>query len=152
MNVLCFLVTIQDQEERIDIISRVVTAEIERHCYCGFTSKLIVDASLHCFTASPTTVTFRASLENSNFLPAIQNWISDNGTIQIENVTIEIDKYCQVVISNLTEPNCISNLTLNSKPTGDGDIAAIIGGGVAGGISLLLVILLVVTVTKCRTR
>ena len=131
-------------------VSGIAVAEIEQHCKCGFTSQLITEAAFHCFTASPTTVTYRATLENSNFLPAIQNWIYADGILQIQNISIQIDKSCPVIISNLTEPDCIGMYMGENetqlRSNDDDRIISIICGGTGGLIALLIVVLLVIIV------
>ena len=150
--------TLQGHEERIEVFTGVAVTEIEQHCQCGFSSKLITESTFHCFTASPTAVTYRAILENSShFLPVIRNWIHDDGTLRVQNVSFEVNKSCPVVISKFTDPECISVYSDdddNMRPSVD-SLAAIVGGGIAGAVSLLFVILLVVVMVslyKSRSR
>ena len=137
--------------------SSVAVAGINQHCQCEFTSKLVMEAAFHCFVASPTTVTYRARLEDSNFLPAIQNWIRDDGILLVHNALVAVDKLCPLIISNFTEPDCIGTYTGEAEdiPTssGDGHLVATICGVVGALIILFIVVLLaIIVVTRHKHR
>ncbi len=79
------LLSLQDQDGRLETVTNAFAAEVESHCGCGFSSMVMTAPRFRCFPGSDRTVTFRATLTDSKLLTPIQDWIQTNGFIPIQN-------------------------------------------------------------------
>ena len=130
-------------------MTNVFIQKIERFCDCGFNTTSITEVMLHCSSNLDKAATYRAKLADSSFLPAIQNWIHDDGTLQIQNVLIEVDKSCPVVIVNFTDSECTNPYSTDSN------IIVIVGGAVGGVVvcaTVSIFIAVIILIHRCRKK
>lgn len=122
-----------------DIIA-AVTSNINQCCQCGLSHENITDGVFRCFSASPQAVTFRAILQgaakasSSEIATHIKLWISNDITIRVQSVLINVDSSCTVTISSFDDKEC----QLNSKQLSN-DIVSPIIGGIASALLLVLI-------------
>ena len=131
---------------RVAIVTNVFIQKVERFCDCGFNT---TEVMLHCSSNLDKAATYRARLADSSFLPAIQNWIHDDGTLQIQNVLIEVDKSCPVVIVTYTDSECTNLYDKNSSTT------VIVGGAVGGVVvcaTVSIFIAVIILILPCRKK
>ena len=123
-------------------------SNINQHCSCGLSHENITEGVFRCFSSSPQAVTFRALLHgtaqasSSEIVTHIKQWISNDITIRIQSVLINIDSSCTVTISSFDDKEC----QLNSKQLRSHSVSAIIGG-IASAILLILVLASIMIVT-----
>ena len=72
-------------------------------------------------------------------------------TIAVQGLRLRVDSSCSIAISSFSDPECE---TEQQQPTSDSSLPAILGGGVAGGVALVVTVLgvgLVVIIIKRRS-
>ena len=102
----------------------------------------ITNSVFRCFPSSPQAVTFRALLHggakvsSSELALHIKQWIIHDVTIPVQNVLINIDSSCQVVISSFDDRECradsIQSINSNKTPA--------VVGGIVSCLLLFLVL------------
>ena len=85
---------------------------VEQTCHCEFTRDHITNSAFQCFPDSPQAVTYRAvlhgttSASSSDLISYIEQWISDGVTISIQNIIINVDPSCVLVIDSTRDSEC----------------------------------------------
>ena len=80
---------------------------------CGVTEADIDKQSFSCYPESPSYVTYRARLEGTyetesgHLISLIEQWVADGAVVIVNEVLMKVDPKCSVVISSLSEEECI---------------------------------------------
>ena len=129
-------------------------------CQCGFSRETFhnvdITGAFQCFEKSPTTVTFRGEIgpalraNASQVISYMEQWVTTNPTIVIQNTRLRVDSSCNVKINSFNDPEC-GNMT---STVNDGSNTAVIVGGILGGLlaTLIIALSLVVIVILVRTQ
>ena len=137
-------------------MTTTVQESAENICQCGFSLQHISDSAFECFS-NPDEVTFRARLQgtaqasSSQLVNYIEQWSTTDVTIAVQGLRLRVDSSCSIAISSFSDPECE---TEQQQPTSDSSLPAILGGGVAGGVALVVTVLgvgLVVIIIKRRS-
>ena len=126
---------------KVEAVSAVIISNINQRCQCGLSHDKITDGVFSCFSSSPQAVTFRAILHgtakasSSEIISLIEEWISNDITISVQSMLINVDSRCMAIISSFDDGEC----QLKSKQSRNGSVSAVIGGSVS---ALLLVLIL----------
>ena len=126
-------------------MTTAVQENTENICQCGFSLQHISDSTFEC-SSNPDEVTFRARLHgtaqasSSQLVNFIEQWSTRDVTIAVRGLRLRVDSSCSIVISSFSDPECE---TERQQPTSDSNLPAIIGGGVAGGVALIVTMLTV---------
>ena len=94
-----------------------------------------------CFSSSPQAVTFRAILHgvsrasSSKIISYIEQWISNDITIPVQKVLINVDSSCTVSISSFDDRECQE---ISRQPRNDSTVA--IAGGISSALLLILIL------------
>ena len=90
---------------------------------CGVTTDNIDKEAFRCFSESPTHVTYRARLggtletNSSELIPLLEKWVRGQPCVTVNRVIMTVDPKCSVVISSLSEEECLYFLPLLVPPT-----------------------------------
>ena len=94
---------------------------------CGVTEADIDKQSFSCYPESPSYVTYRARLEGTyetesgHLISLIEQWIGDGAGVIVNEVLMKVDPKCSVVISGLSEEECIPipspSMEVNNEPS-----------------------------------
>ena len=82
---------------------------------CGVSEADIDKQSFSCYPESPSYVTYRARLEGTyetesgHLISLIEQWVADGAVVIVNEVLMKVDPKCSVVISGLSEEECILN-------------------------------------------
>ena len=131
----------EDASVKIEDISAAIISNINQRCQCGLSHENITDGVFRCFSASPQAVTFRALLHgaakasSSEIISLIEQWISNDITIRVQSVLINVDSSCTVNISSFDDRECQQN----SKQSRKNNVSGIIGG-IASALLLVLIL------------
>ena len=131
----------EDANAKVEAVSAAIISNINQYCQCGLSHDKITDGVFHCFSSSPQAVTFRAILHgttkasSSEIISLIKEWISNDITIPVQSVLINVDSRCTPIISSFDDGEC----QLKSKQPRNDNVSAIIDGSVS---ALLLVLIL----------
>ena len=137
-------------------MTTTVQESAENICQCGFSLQHISDSAFECFS-NPDEVTFRARLQgtaqasSTKLVNYIEQWSTTDVTIGVQGLRLRVDSSCSIAISSFSDPECE---TERQQPTSDSSLPAILGGGVAGGVALVVTVLgvgLVVIIIKRRS-
>ena len=128
---------------KIEDISAAITSNINQLCQCGLSHENITGGVFRCFSSSSQAVTFRTLLHmhettkasSSEIISHIEQWISNDITIPVQSVLINVDSRCTVTISSFDDGEC----QLNSKSPRN-DNSSSITGGVAFALLLSLIL------------
>ena len=137
-----------------DILSALVL-NMEQICHCEFTRDHITNSAFQCFPDSPQAVTYRAvlhgttSASSSDLISYIEQWISDGVTISIQNILINVDPSCILVIDSVRDNECgatdqptvVTTLYDTSRPSNN------IGVAVVSTVVAMVVLSLSIAVT-----
>ena len=74
-----------------------------------------------------------------------EQWSTRDVTIAVQGLRMQVDSSCSIVISSFSDPECVTEW---QQPTSDSNLQAIIGGGVAGGVALIVTVLIVSLVVR----
>ena len=80
---------------------------------CGVSEADIDKQSFSCYPESPSYVTYRARLEGTyktesgHLISLIEQWVGDGAVVIVNEVLMKVDPKCSVVISGLSEEECI---------------------------------------------
>ena len=102
----------RDTLRKIEDILSALVLNVEQICHCEFTRDHITNSAFQCFPGSPQAVTYRAvlhgttSASNSDLILYIEQWISDSVTISIQNILINVDPSCVLVIDCVHDNEC----------------------------------------------
>ena len=89
---------------------------------CEVSEADIDKQSFSCYPESPSYVTYRARLEGTyetesgHLISLIEQWVSDGAVVIVNEVLMKVDPKCSVVISDLSEEECIP---INNEPGQD---------------------------------
>ena len=96
-------------------------------------------------------MTFRARIDgtanttSSELIGYIEQWIDEDVTIHVQNVTLTIDSTCYpVVIRSFADPNCESGNP--SQEAHSDNTGAIIGGGVVAAVLIVAITIVVIAI------
>ena len=126
-----------------------IVVNVEERCQCGFTQDQIASSAFKCFPASPQAVTYRAVLHgtasttSSQLISQIEQWISGGVTISVQNVLLNVDTNCVIVIVSNHDDEC-GMMDDNTVMTESSAIGGIVGGMVA--VVLILIVIIVIAV------
>ena len=97
---------------------------------CGVSEVDIDKQSFSCYPESPSYVTYRARLEGTyetesgHLISLIEQWIGDGAGVIVNEVLMKVDPKCSVVISGLSEEECIPipspSMEVNNEPAVSG--------------------------------
>lgn len=97
---------------------------------CGVSEADIDKQSFSCYPESPSYVTYRARLEGTyeiesgHLISLIEQWIGDGAGVIVNEVLMKVDPKCSVVISGLSEEECIPipspSMEVNNEPAVSG--------------------------------
>ena len=139
------------------MIAGVVRA-VSDLCQCDFSRdsfhEIDTTAGFQCFDASPTAVTFRAEIlesDISHVIGYIEQWVASEPTVVVLSSRLSIDSGCKVEIESFSQPEC------SDETTAGRDNSSIVGsvvGGIVGGVVVLttLVIILVALILLRRRK
>ena len=135
----------RDLQNKLTDVTTTVQENTENICQCGFSLHRISDSAFECFS-NPDEVTFRARLHgtaqasSSQLVNYIEQWSTRDVTIAVQGLRLRVDSSCSIAISSFSDPECE---TERQQPTSDSNLAAIIGGAVAGSVALIVTVLAV---------
>ena len=119
-------------------------------CQCDFSRdsfhEIDTTAGFQCFDASPTAVTFRAEIlesDISHVIGYIEQWVASEPTVVVLSSRLSIDSGCKVEIESFSQPECSAETTANRD---NNNRIGFIVGGILGGLLLLLLLITVVVV------
>ena len=139
------------------MIAGVVRA-VSDLCQCDLSRdsfhEIDTTAGFQCFDASPTAVTFRAEIlesDISHVIGYIEQWVASEPTVVVLSSRLSIDSGCKVEIESFSQPEC------SAETTAERDNSSIVGsvvGGIVGGVVVLttLVIILVALILLRRRK
>ena len=97
---------------------------------CDITTDNIDKEAFRCFSESPTHVTYRARLggtletNSSELTPLLEKWVRGGPSVTVNRVIMTVDPKCSVVISSLSEEECLlpptaspTTSTMNPEPS-----------------------------------
>ena len=97
---------------------------------CRVTEADIDKQSFSCYPESPSYVTYRARLEGTyetesgHLISLIAQWVGDGAGVIVNEVLMKVDPKCSVVISGLSEEECIPvpspSMEVNNGPAVSG--------------------------------
>ena len=97
---------------------------------CGVSEADIDKQSFSCYPESPSYVTYRARLEGTyetesgRLISLIEQWVGDGAGVIVNEVLMKVDPKCSVVISGLSEEECIPipspSMEVNNEPAVSG--------------------------------
>ena len=131
----------ENANAKVEAVSAAIISNINQCCQCGLSHENITDGVFRCFSSSPQAVTFRAILHgttkasSSEIIRFIEQWISNQITIPVQSLLINVESRCTAIISSFDDGEC----PLKSKQSRNDYILADIGGSVS---ALLLVLIL----------
>ena len=138
---------------KIDDIVATVAINVEQRCQCGFTPDQITSSAFRCFPDSPQAVTYRAVLHgtanasSSDIISHIEEWVSEDAAISVQNDLINVDTNCDIEIFSDNDSEC-SGSTASSFSF----LLYIIVGGAAGALLLILVLCTLMMTTLILKR
>ena len=114
-------------------------------CGCAFPVAHFYLPKFMCFPGSSHHVTFRSAIIKysnwtaSRIIASIENWIAMKDTITFQQETLAIDKECPLLILELEDLECLTQIFPSSYPDPSSNIVII--GGASAGTSFILIIL-----------
>ena len=139
--------------KKLENITNAVLDELTVSCAeCGIGRDRINRQLFACFSESPTHVTFRARLggssetDSGSLISLLESWVSGGATIILTGILMTVDAECSVVITFLSEKECLSEQATTSSSSSS--TSAIIGGVVA----VVLIITIALTVFGIAAR
>ena len=148
-----------DRSLKVEQITREVVEKVAALCpECGFTDASIDKQSFSCYSQSPSFVTYRARLEGTpqadsdHFISLIEQWVMGGASVIVVEVLLKVDSKCSVEISDLSEDECIMEVTvdprqdevLTTEPNPDSPSLTTI---LIGVIVIMIVIIIAITAT-----
>lgn len=134
----------------------IVINQLNQRCQCAI--QINDDAGFQCFDDSPNAITFRARINGSLEVSAMQvitfleEWIaSSDEPLSINAQLLDLDKNCAVSISSFGEPECLSD-ELTESPITVTTVGAIIGALLGLALIILLVIILLFLKRKLKKK
>ena len=130
-------------------------------CQCDFSRdsfhEIDITAGFQCFAASPTAVTFRAEIMDTNvseLIVYIEEWVTSQPTIVVLSSRLSIDSDCDVQIESFSEPECGDTDHETASNSNDANRIGYIVGGILVGLLVLLifVVFLVLLCLKSRKK
>ena len=143
------------------MISSVARA-VNDICHCDFSRDSFHDidntAGFQCFDSSPTAVTFRAEIMDSEranisqLIAILEQWVLSQPTIVVLSSRLSIDSDCSVEIESYSEAEC-STIGTSSSSDNSSRIGSI-AGGILGGLLVLVIVVVVIIglVVKLRKK
>lgn len=131
-------------------ISVAIASNINLCCQCGLSRENITDSVFRCFPSSPQAVTFRALLRHGSatlssselaIISCMEQWISNDITIPVQSILINVDSSCNVIISSLDEREC---QVTSERPINNNDNNTMSAATIGVTISCLLLFLILV--------
>ena len=111
-----------DRSLKVEQITREVVEKVAALCpECGFTDASIDKQSFSCYSQSPSFVTYRARLEGTSqtdsdhFISLIEQWVMGGASVIVAKVLLKMDSKCSVEISDLSEDECIMEVTVDPR-------------------------------------
>ena len=130
-----------DTSRKIEDVISALVLNVEQICLCKFHRDYnITNSAFQCFPDSPQAVTYRAvlhgttSASSSKILRHIEQWISEGARISIQNVVINVDPSCVLVIDSVRDNEC--GATDQPTVVTSNDIGVAVG--CAGAVVLIL--------------
>ena len=107
-------------EQKLEDISGAVVKQLIVLCTrCDVATDNIDEEAFHCFPESPTHVTYRARLggtletNSSELVSLLEKWVRGGPSVTVNKVIMTVDPKCSVVISSLSEEECLPPPTLS---------------------------------------
>ena len=132
---------------------------------CGVSEADIDKQSFSCYPESPSYVTYRARLEGTyetesgHLISLIEQWIGDGAGIIVNEVLMKVDPKCSVVISGLSEEECIPipspSMEVNNEPAVSGQALPTTIGVIVVVVVLIITIgttIIIIAVLVLRNR
>ena len=147
----CLQWTSTDTVSKNTIVTSTLVQVVEQACECGFTRDHITEDAFQCFPESQQHATFRARLNETSqvttlqLITYIEQWVSTEGFISIQNVRLGINNTCSLVITDFNSPECPSLVLTTTSITSAANTGAVVGA-VVGVLLALLVCGIAVTV------
>ena len=123
---------------------------------CGVTEAIIDKQSFSCYPESPSYVTYRARLEGTyetesgHLISLIEQWIVDGAGVIVNEVLMKVDPKCSVVISGLSEEECIPipspSMEVNNGPAVSGQDQSSTLPTTIGVIVVVVVLIIATTI------
>ena len=139
--------------EKKEAVITSITRGVNELCQCDFSRdsfhEIDITAGFQCFAASPTAVTFRAEIMDTNvseLIAYIEEWVASQPTIVVLSSRLSIDSDCEVEIESFSDPECgdTDRETASNTNIDANNIGYILGGVFVFLIALLIVALLLV--------
>ena len=134
-------------------MASAIVINVEERCQCGFTQSNITSDGFRCFPGSTDAVTYRGEIcltDTANvfdLITHIEEWTAEGVSILVQQVFIEVDSSCRVVIESFNENECLPRSTITTSESPRIASNAIIGGAVSAVVLVLILIICIVAIT-----
>ena len=112
----------ENNAEKVDDVIQEVEEGLREQCQCDFQGDEIANSGFRCFPESPTAVTFRAEISESQSLSAMQlvsvleAWVSSGDMVLVQAQLLNVDDSCAAIISSFSEEECTPSTTPPEPP------------------------------------